>query len=291
MIRSMTGYGISLTETPECTVKTEIKSLNSKFFELRLKLPSSFNDKEVELRNMLESRLNRGKVDITVNMKYLAIQKTNKIINTENVIQYFEEINEICKELHIEKLKHIDTILNLPDVFSNEFNTAIVDENGWKIVIESVNEALKQMDKFRTDEGAKLEKEMLNYLNIIRQIATEISITKDDRIAKIKEKLSSKLAELQLNDINQERFEQELVYYLEKLDITEELDRLSAHIDYFKKTILEDDNGRKLNFITQEIGREINTIGSKANDTAIQQKVVMMKNELEKIRQQLANIL
>lgn len=291
MLKSMTGYGVSVNEKTGYTIKTEIKSLNSRYFEIKMKLPLNISKKEPELRNYLENKLLRGKIELTIHFRYSDSQKTRKFLKKDVMKDYMLEIHEFCDEMNLKRPDTIDTVLNLPEVISSDLLDNQDEETEWNDIMKSVSDAVLNFDHSRSEEGGRLEKEIMTYISKIESLEKEINQEKEERISKIRDKISARLSELKTSEINYERFEQEMIYYIEKLDFTEEIDRLTSHLDYFRKTTAEPDNGRKLGFIIQEMGREINTIGSKANDFQIQQKVVMMKNELEKIRQQLANIL
>lgn len=291
MIRSMTGYGNSTKEFPKYIVKVEFKSLNSKFYDIKLRLPNRFSQKEIELTKYLEKYIVRGKIDINVSVKFVDTSEIKKTINSQLLKSYYDEIELFADDLKIDKSNILEVLLNLPDAFSQPIDSEEIDENDWKEISEVIMDGYHQFDMFRQNEGENLGKEVMGYIDLINKYLLEVNKNKDQRIENIKERIKTKLDELESDNVDYDRFEQELIYYLEKLDITEEIDRLKNHLKYFKENIYEDFNGRKLGFISQEIGREINTIGSKANDSNIQHIVVMMKDELEKIKQQLSNIL
>ena len=291
MLKSMTGFGNSVVETADYTIKAEIRSLNSKSLDLKIKLPPKFYNKEIELQSYLEKRIERGKVDLYIQLSFSNVNQLKKSLNPELFKAYYAEIKDICDELHIETGNVVDTILNLPEVISSNNNKDEEVENIWPDILAAVNQTVTEMEKFRFKEGEELANVIIQYINNIDDKLIFVEAGKESRISKIKDRLKQKMAALENVKIDENRFEQELIYYLEKLDISEEIERLKTHLNHFLSTMKEDNCGRKLGFISQEIGREINTIGSKANEFEMQKHVVEMKDELEKIKQQLANIL
>jgi uncharacterized protein (TIGR00255 family) len=291
MLKSMTGFGNSVVETIDYTIKAEIRSLNSKSLDLKIKLPPKFCDKEIELQSYLEKRIERGKVDLYIQLTFLNVNQLKKSLNPELFKAYYTEINDICKELQIETANLVSTILNLPDVISSNNNMDEGLEAIWQNILKAVDQTVTEMEKFRIREGAELANVISQYIRNIDNKLKIVEAGKENRITKVKERLKQKLASLENVKIDENRLEQELIYFLEKLDISEEIERLKTHLNHFLTTMKEDNPGRKLGFITQESGREINTIGSKANEFEIQKHVVEMKDELEKIKQQLANII
>lgn len=287
----MTGFGNSVVETADYTIKAEIRSLNSKSLDLKIKLPPKFYNKEIELQSYLEKRIERGKVDLYIQLSFSNVNQLKKSLNPELFKAYYAEIKDICDELHIETGNVVDTILNLPEVISSNNNKDEEVENIWPDILAAVNQTVTEMEKFRFKEGEELANVIIQYINNIDDKLIFVEAGKESRISKIKDRLKQKMAALENVKIDENRFEQELIYYLEKLDISEEIERLKTHLNHFLSTMKEDNCGRKLGFISQEIGREINTIGSKANEFEMQKHVVEMKDELEKIKQQLANIL
>jgi uncharacterized protein (TIGR00255 family) len=291
MIKSMTGYGKSIAEIPQKKISIEIKSLNSKSFDLNVRLPWLYKEKEAEIRNLLSQKLDRGKIDLTINFDALDSEIV-PVINKSVVINYYNQLKEIAGELKIETDEQLLwTIMRLPDALKTEKPELAEDE--WNLVKEKITESVENLDHYRTEEGKSLEADLIRCSGKILNLLGEIEKFEGDRISKIREKLNSALSEnVGTENIDKNRFEQELIFYFEKLDINEEKVRLRKHCEYFlEKIATEPPNGKILGFISQEIGREINTIGSKANDASIQKIVVMMKDELEKIKEQSLNIL
>jgi uncharacterized protein (TIGR00255 family) len=291
MIKSMTGYGKSVAELKGKKISIEIKSLNSKQFDLNLRLPWLYKEKESEIRNLLSQKLDRGKIDLTISFDVLD-SDTIPVINKTVVKNYFNQLKEISGELGINSDDQLlSTIMRLPDALSNEKPDLSEDE--WSTVKEKLSESIEQLDHYRAEEGKSQEADLIRCTGKILNFLVEIEKFEKGRIEKIRDKLNSLLNEnISPENIDKNRFEQELIYYLEKLDINEEKVRLKKHCEYFlEKIATEPPNGKILGFISQEIGREINTIGSKANDASIQKVVVMMKDELEKIKEQSLNVL
>ncbi len=289
MIRSMTGFGKAILELGDKTINVEIRSLNSKGADINLRIPQSLRNFELELRNELTKQLERGKIDVGIYIETLAAE-TPVEINVDLAKAYHAQLKKLAAELN-EPMDHsIRHILKLPDVLKSERKET--DENEWKQVKTCVSSAIEQLNKFRDAEGASLKKDFETRLANIKKCLDEVKQLDTVRLENIKERIRTNLDEtIGKNKIDENRFEQELIYYIEKLDINEEKVRLQTHLDYFTETFKEAAPGRKLNFISQEIGREINTIGSKANDAQIQKLVVMMKDELEKIKEQANNVL
>ena len=291
MIKSMTGYGKSVAETPQKKITIEIKSLNSKQFDLNARLPWLYKEKETEIRNLISQRLDRGKIDLNISFDSMESEAV-PVINKSVVKNYYNQIKEIAGELGIESEGELlSTILKFPDALKTE--KPELQEEEWNLVMEKLNESVDQLDIYRSEEGKSIEKDLKACIERIIGFLDEIRNFEGERIVRIREKLNSSLLEnFARENIDQNRFEQELIFYLEKLDINEEKVRLRNHCEYFiEKIASPPPNGKILNFISQEIGREINTIGSKANDAGIQKIVVQMKDELEKIKEQLLNIL
>lgn len=285
----MTAFGSAVKETEDLIAKTEIKSLNSKSFDLRVRMPSKYSEKEIGVHKKLERQLVRGKIDVFIAVKFLKASKIKSDINTNLAIEYFNDLKKITNKIDLKTDNALEIILKMPEVISTPIAMDSINEE-WSVIENSILLAIKDLDEFRIKEGILLKSELANYLNEIEQHYNSVDKIKDQRVDRIKEKLEKKIKEITSNFDN-ERLEQELIFYIEKFDITEEIERLKIHIKHFRDTIDIDNSGKKLNFISQEIGREINTIGSKANDSDIQKHVVSMKNELEKIKQQLSNIL
>lgn len=290
MIRSMTGFGKYTCELPDKKVDIEIKSLNSKQLDLNMRMPQIYRDREFDIRNLFAAEVQRGKVDLTINVESAVPDKIPQI-NEQIFEHYYKRLKSIAENLGInESTDFIRTILYLPETMKVEQNQ--VDEDEWRVVRHGILEALEAMKQFRIQEGAALYEDIMHRIDLIESLSQEVEKYEKSRIDRIRGRIRESLDELADRTIDQNRFEQELIYYLEKLDVTEEKVRLRNHIAYFRETIAEDDQvGKKLGFITQEIGREINTLGSKANDSDIQKLVIQMKDELEKIKEQLLNVL
>jgi uncharacterized protein (TIGR00255 family) len=291
MIKSMTGYGKSVAEIPGKKITIEIKSLNSKSLDINTRLPWLYKEKESEVRNIISQLLDRGKIDLTITFDVLE-SEIIPVINKTIVRNYFTQLKEIASELGITNEEQLlPAIIRLPDALKTE--KAELPEDEWNFVREKINESARELDKYRTEEGKSLEDDIIKSLNSILMLLADVEKSESDRIPKIREKLNKLLADyVGTENIDKNRYEQELIYYLEKLDINEEKVRLRKHCEYLQEKISSPPpNGKILGFITQEIGREINTIGSKANDAAIQKFVVMMKDELEKIKELSLNVL
>lgn len=291
MIKSMTGYGIASFDSGSTKYTVELKSLNSKFLELSLRLPRSFTEKEFQLRNDCNKQIERGKVNLSINVEKANSTVTAAGIDQQLLKHYYEQLKAVSISLNEPVSNLLQLALGLPEVV--KYDEEIVSEEEWKIVENTYKEALSAFQKFRSDEGNVLEQDVKYRIQIILKNLTLIEIEEPKRIPLIKERLNQFLSDAVNHEtIDRNRFEQELIYYIDKLDITEEKIRLRAHCDYFVETLKNGDaNGKKLGFISQEIGREINTLGSKANDATIQKLVVGMKEELEKIKEQLLNVL
>ncbi|MDR5591231.1 YicC/YloC family endoribonuclease [Christiangramia sp. SM2212] len=285
MIQSMTGFGKSVTQIPNKKITVELKSLNSKNFDLNARIPSQYREKELDLRNIISNSLGRGKVDLSIYVEYTG-EQTSTNVNTEVVKNYMDQLRDIVNASEVELLK---MAVKMPDSLKTERNE--IDEEEFKAIEEAVQSALTEINKFRTDEGEALEKDLKLRISNIQELLNEVIKIDPDRVEAVRERLRKGIEEIK-EQADENRFEQEIVYYIEKFDITEEKVRLDNHLDYFQKTLnSKDSNGRKLAFISQEIGREINTIGSKSNYAPMQQLVVQMKDELEKIKEQILNVL
>jgi uncharacterized protein (TIGR00255 family) len=291
MIKSMTGYGKAIVETPQKKITIEIKSLNSKQLDINIKVPWLYKEKELDIKNMVSQKLDRGKVDLTIFFDVLD-DEFIPVINKSIVKNYYNQLNEIAGELRIDFNEHIlSTIMRLPETLKTEKPELSSDE--WQLIKDQLTEALNMADLYRIEEGNALEKDLKISLARILSSLESIESFEEGRISKVREKLTSILEEnVKSENIDKNRFEQELIFYLEKFDINEEKVRLKKHCEYFLETLNSPaPNGKVLGFIIQEIGREINTIGSKANDASIQKLVVMMKDDLEKIKEQTLNVL
>ena len=287
----MTGFGKAECELKDRKVTIEIKSLNSKNMDIYTKIPGIYREKELEIRNSVSKTLQRGKVEFVL---YYEVTDKNKAttINTEVVKNYYDQLRNIASDLELQTSEQLlQSIIRLPDALSVERDK--IDEDDWGHINNTIKDALNQLNDFRIQEGEFLQKDIEQRINIIDKYKEKITPFEKNRTEKIRTKLNESLNSLNKDqEIDKNRFEQELIYYLEKLDITEEKVRLTNHCNYFIEMINEpESNGKKLGFIAQEIGREINTIGSKANDSDIQKFVILMKDELEKIKEQMLNIL
>ena len=288
MIQSMTGYGKISFELDKKNVTIEIKTLNSKQLDINCKLSSSYRSKEIEIRNKI-SQLLRGKIDFCMYDEKSG-QETVASINKDVILSYYTALSDIADEIDVSKSHLLSTIIRLPEAMTS--SSSELTEEEWRIALGKLDETLALVEEFRIHEGNLLVEDILTRINIIESKISEIEPFESERIVRIKERLQKQLEEIDNVKIDNNRLEQELIYYIEKLDITEEKVRLKKHLDYFIQTTKQDESqGKKLGFICQEIGREINTIGSKSNDAEMQKIVVQMKDELEKIKEQLGNIL
>ncbi len=285
----MTGFGKATAEYGDKTVTVEIRALNSKGADISLRLSSGLRNYELELRNDLSKQLERGKIDLSIFVESNTVEAPIEI-NTTLAKAYHVQLKKLALELQEPLEDSIQHILKFPDVLKGERKET--DENEWNVIKACVNDAIKQLNAFRDTEGKSLQKDFEDRLGKIGIHLEEIKKLDLHRITAIKDRIRNNLADvIGKEKIDENRFEQELIYYIEKLDINEEKVRLKTHLDYFIDTCKENSPGRKLNFISQEIGREINTIGSKANDAPMQKFVVLMKDELEKIKEQASNVL
>lgn len=288
-MKSMTGFGKAVCELPQKKVTVEIRSLNSRQLDLNIRMPSVYREKESEVRSELSKTAERGKIDVSIFLEGTS-EAGLATINTSLVTAYHAELKKIAESLGEERKDFLSLIMRMPDVLKQDKQD--LDEDEWKEVYRAFIAALAAFGKFREDEGGVLANELSHRIGIISKKLVEVATLDPQRAVAVRERLQKHLAESAATDqVDNNRFEQELIYYLEKLDITEEKLRLQTHLDYFISTMKEPGAGRKLGFIAQEIGREINTIGSKANDAGIQMIVVQMKDELEKIKEQLLNVL
>ena len=285
MIKSMTGYGKSVIQLPTKKITVEIKSLNSKNIDLNTRVPSSYRGKELEIRKRISKSLVRGKVDFNLYVEITG-EKTSSKVNEVIVKQYMKQLKSIVAIGDVELIK---MAIKMPDSMKTEREE--IDANEFENILDAVNKALIAINKYRSDEGKVLEKDFNIRIKNISELLTKVIAIDTDRIAIVKDRLRKSVEDLK-EAVDENRFEQELIYYLEKYDITEEKVRLKNHLNYFNETLdSSDSNGKKIGFICQEIGREINTIGSKSNHAPMQQLVVQMKDELEKIKEQSLNVL
>lgn len=288
----MTGFGKTTVEMKNKKVIIEIKSLNSKQLDMSLRLPSLYREKEMDIRTLVKERLDRGKVDMYIYFDNADSDK-DVAINRAVVMQYYSQLQEIAGQLGIEPDGNglLQTIMRFPETL--QVKVEELDEEEWLALRAGIEKALEEINRFRLQEGEALMKDILRRVGLIEELAAQVPQFEGQRIVAIRQRLQEKINEwTEVKNVDQNRLEQEIIYYLEKLDITEEKVRLANHCKYFRETVdKEDAPGRKIGFIAQEMGREINTLGSKANDHDIQKLVVRMKDELEKIKEQSLNIL
>ncbi len=286
MIQSMTGFGKATLQLPNKKITVELKSLNSKGLDLNTRMPSVFREMELGLRNQISLRLERGKIDFSLYIEVTG-EETSSKINVPIIKGYINQMKMVLP--YADETELMKMAVRMPDALKIERDE--IDENEWKQIQTVINQALENIVQFRKDEGVSLEKEFLHRIANIMTLMNNAVAYDAERVETVKTRLKTALDELQVN-VDQSRFEQELIFYLEKYDITEEKVRLENHLNYFIETLAGTEaNGRKLGFITQEMGREINTMGSKSNHTEMQKLVVMMKDELEKIKEQVLNVL
>ncbi|GAA0737933.1 YicC family protein [Gaetbulibacter jejuensis] len=281
----MTGYGKSVIQLPTKKISIEVKSLNSKNLDLNTRMPSLYREKELEIRKQIASKLVRGKIDFSLYMEITG-EETSTQINKTVVQQYIKQLKEVVDGDETEMLK---MAIRLPDAVTTERDE--IDEDEWSQIAKEIDSSLEKIYQYRLDEGQVLEADFIERVNTISNLLEQVIKMDPERIKGVRERLQKGIADIK-EKVDENRFEQELVFYIEKFDITEEKVRLSNHLDYFLKTLKSSDsNGKKLGFISQEMGREINTIGSKSNYAPMQKLVVQMKDELEKIKEQLLNVL
>lgn len=285
MIYSMTGYGKSVLQLPTKKITVEIKSLNSKNLDLNVRMPSVYREKELGIRKLIAKNLERGKIDFSIFVEVTG-EETSTQLNKPVVNQYLNQLKDIVDGDKTELLK---MAVRFPDALNTQRDE--IDKDEWMAIENAINDTLKRINVYRSDEGKVLESDFNDRIKNISLLLDEVITMDPERIEGVRERLRKGVADLK-EKIDENRFEQELVYYIEKFDITEEKVRLKNHLDYFMSSInSKDSNGKKLGFIGQEIGREINTIGSKSNYAPMQKLVVQMKDELEKIKEQLLNVL
>ena len=288
MIQSMTGYGKSVLQLPTKKVTIEIKSLNSKNLDLNVRIPSFYKEKELTVRKKLASALVRGKVDFSIYVEMTA-EETSTTVHHGAVKQYLQQLRKVVQTGRADDVELLKMAVRMPDALKTEREE--LDQNEWNLIDEHIEIAVREIIQYRMDEAASLEIDFKERIANIKNYLKEVKALDGDRIENIKIRLKKAIDELKV-ETDENRFEQELIYYLEKLDINEEKVRLANHLDYFLETLaLENSNGKKLGFIVQEMGREINTTGSKANFAPMQKAVIQMKNELEQIKEQILNVL
>lgn len=285
MIQSMTGYGKAVLQLPTKKISIELKSLNSKNLDVNARMPSMYRAKELDIRKLLANNLERGKVDFSLYVEITG-EDTSSKINKTVVKEYIKQLKDVVDGDETELLK---MAIRLPDAVTTERDD--IDEEEWHIIENGINEAISKIIRYREDEGSILKQDFTERIDTLKQLLDKIIAMDPERIEGVRARLEKGIADIK-EKVDENRFEQELIYYIEKFDITEEKVRLDNHLDYFIKALNSDDsNGKKLGFISQEIGREINTIGSKSNYAPMQKLVVQMKDELEKIKEQLLNVL
>ncbi len=289
MIHSMTGYGKAVAEFPGKKITIEIKSLNSKQLDMYVRIPSLYKEKEIEIRNELSKKLSRGKIDFSF-LSETTSKDISAKIDHNLIAQYHQEIKLLAQELQIDEPQEwFPTLLRMPDVMKQELEE--LNEEEWAEIEKTIRKATDELIDFRKQEGDMLKKMLEEKIANIRQLLTEIEPFENERIEKIKTKIEDELSKLNI-EYDSNRLEQEMIYYIEKLDVNEEKARLTNHLDYFLETMEENSSqGKKLGFIAQEIGREVNTLGSKSNHSEMQRIVVKMKDELEQIKEQILNVL
>ncbi len=286
----MTGFGKVTAELPSKKVTVEIKALNSKQLDLSTRIPSIYKENEMEIRSLLLQTLERGKVEFNIFIEYIG-KDTPTQINLVAVENYYNQIKEIADKLNIPVPSDwFQTLLRMPDTIKSE--TVEPDETEWETVLKAINDAIKQLCDFRIQEGAMLQKLFEQKISNIAHLLSDVEVYEKERVEKIKTRIMDNLEKVANQDYDKNRFEQEMIYYIEKLDINEEKNRLDNHLKYFLSTMESGHGqGKKLGFIAQEMGREINTLGSKSNHAEMQKIVVQMKDELEQIKEQVLNVL
>jgi uncharacterized protein (TIGR00255 family) len=292
MIKSMTGFGQSTVDDGQTQISVEIKSLNSKFLDLSLRLPKMFSDREVEIRNLLSEKLERGKVALSIEYQRYGSAEIKQTYNETLFATYYAELKRLADKVSVSPGNLFELALSSPEVIQNKLNDG-PDEDAWINVKNQLTIAIDKCDEFRKSEGKSLDEKLKEYCQVIVDHLKSVDALDPKRVERIRERLKGNVTMfLGEEGYDPNRLEQEIIFYIEKLDINEEKVRLKTHLEFFLKILKEQQsNGKKLGFISQEIGREINTIGSKANDAEIQKHVVVMKEELEKIKEQLNNIL
>ena len=289
MLLSMTGFGRATNTFNDKTITVEIRSLNSKFTDVRFKMPQAYKEKEHLLRKLISDKAQRGKIDVTIDLKSLN-GDGEYALNQALFTKYYKELHQLSNELSMPQADIMQAILRIPNVVASAQDE--VDESEWQSVLDTINLALDNFTSFRLEEGAAMEKDCRARIDSILQLLSELEPLEQERVQKLRQRINKHMEEYVGKDnIDANRFEQEILYYLEKMDITEEKVRLAQHCKYFLEVLDSEETikGRKISFISQEMGREINTLGSKANSSDIQRTVVKMKDELEKIKEQVLN--
>lgn len=295
MLKSMTGYGVATVESDSLNVTVEVKTLNSKFLDIYCRIPKNYSEREIEIRNLLTQTLERGKVECTLTIQQTGESAGSSMVNRNLVAAYFADLKDTALKLNFEP-DYTDLFrlaLQMPNAYNVETVSEGKKEKEALAIKEALKEALRKCDLFRQQEGKLTSDKFVEYITAIRSLLNQVAEQDLNRIPAVRERLEKQVKDLLVDEsFDKNRFEQELIYYIERYDISEEKVRLANHLNYFTETLnAPDSNGKKLNFIAQEIGREINTIGSKANDSVIQRLVVQMKDELEKIKEQTMNVI
>jgi uncharacterized protein (TIGR00255 family) len=295
MLKSMTGYGVSNIESESINVTVEIKTLNSKFLDIYCRIPRQYSEREIEIRNLLTQSLERGKVEFTLTIQPVGKAVASTTVNRALVTAYYHDLFETASAVGFEpdQTELYRVALQMPNAYNTESVNETSKENDWAQIKAAVLEAIRKCNVFREQEGTMTANKFNDYITTIEELLESVTEQDKLRIPAVRERLEKQVRDLLSDDnFDPNRFEQELIYYIEKFDISEEKIRLANHLNYFRETLeSSESNGKKLNFIAQELGREINTIGSKANDATIQHLVVRMKDELEKIKEQTMNII
>ncbi len=286
MLQSMTGYGKEVLQLPSKKITIEIKSLNSKQLDLNARMPQFYRSKEMEVRKKIASSAVRGKIDFSLYAEVTGIEEAASI-NTELATGYIKQLKELAANTGMEG-DMISAVLRMPEVMRTERDE--MSEEEWALISAGIDKALQAFQEFRKEEGVSLFNDMTDQIDSIERLQKEIAPFEEERVSKLKARIENQLNGID-EGFDQNRLEQEMIFYLEKLDVNEEKVRLTNHIDYFRKNLQKEAGGKKLGFIAQELGREINTLGSKANHSEIQKKVVQMKESLEKIKEQVLNTL
>lgn len=291
MIKSMTGYGKSFLQQDRVSIEVQVKTLNSKYFDLQLRAPQTLFSYEHEIKKMAEESLGRGKVNIAVVLDFQDADQVSKKYNKALFKEYYTFFEELAKEVTAKDPNLFSMALNAPDVMTSKSED--LPETLWALLEKAIQNALDDCDRFRINEGAALHTQILNSITEISKALNEIKLMEGERIIKIRDRIKGNLEKFleESSKIDENRLEQEIIYFIEKLDIHEEMTRLAAHLTHFEEALDTEMPGKKLGFIAQEIGREVNTIGSKAGDAKMQRLVVVMKEELEKIKEQTLNVI
>jgi uncharacterized protein (TIGR00255 family) len=285
----MTGYGQAEIETGRYQIKVEFKALNNKFLELNLRMPKVWQSKDLELRRELNRMVERGSCQVNINVNFKRAEDKVMPVNKDVASYYLRELSEVCKDAGVDPQMLATGLFNMPNLFQTIEDES--SEEDMKMLMEAVNKAFVEFEKFRMKEGDMLAEELMRLTHAIQRLLTEVEEMDPERMETIRNRIATEVNQLKEEALDKNRFEQELIYYMEKLDVTEEKKRLKQHCGYFLDTLQTKSAGKKLGFISQEMGREINTLGAKANHFKIQQRVVEMKDELEKIKEQINNII